>query len=51
MVESIEVAGQTFQLKTEQMQEKIDSRNVLIEELENVIQELTEQLKAEASKV
>ena len=38
-------------MKTEQMQEKIDSRDVLIEELENVIQELTEQLKAEASKV
>ena len=38
-------------MKSEEMQEKIDARQALIQELENIIQELSEQLKAETSKV
>ena len=47
LLESIEVSRQEVQIKTEEMEEEIQSRDVLIQEFEGVIQELTEQLQAE----
>ena len=47
LLESIEVSRQEMLMKTEEMQEEIQSRNVLIQEFEGVIQELTEQLQTE----